>query len=283
MADRRSYRSEPELARALAELGEHLDYPPTPDVASAVRRRLEQAPPLRSPWQRSRVWRIALGVAAALLVIFAALALFPAMRTALADRLGLPGITITHLPAVPTATSTPTPLPTPLPTPTSIPVGIRLGLGQPVPLEQAQAGVSFPISTPTLSTLGPPDEVYLGSSSTRGSVTLVYRPRPGLPEDGTTGVGLLLTELPGSIDGGLLGKGLGPDTRLESAVVSGHLGYWIEGAPHLFFYQDARGNIQQETLRLASNTLLWERGGLTLRIESALGRDAAIAIAGSIR
>ena len=37
--------SEAALERELAELGRHLAYPPTPDLAAAVRRRLAAAPP----------------------------------------------------------------------------------------------------------------------------------------------------------------------------------------------------------------------------------------------
>ena len=48
---------------------------------------------------------------------------------------------------------------------------------------------------------------------------------------------------------------------------------------HEFFYLDADGEPQPDTARLAANTLLWERDGVTYRLESALDRDAALAIA----
>ena len=35
--------------------------------------------------------------------------------------------------------------------------------------------------------------------------------------------------------------------------------------------------------RLAGNTLLWERDGITYRLEAALARDDAIAVAVSLR
>ena len=38
-----------------------------------------------------------------------------------------------------------------------------------------------------------------------------------------------------------------------------------------------------ETLRLAENTLLWERGGVTYRLEAQVTRDEAIRIASSFR
>ena len=116
-------------------------------------------------------------------------------------------------------------------------------------------------------------------------MALVYRPRPDVPEVGSTGVGLLLTEFRGDVspDAAPVGKMLGPGTRLDMLTVNGGEGYWIEGAPYLFFYQDANGQIQQETIRLASNTLLWQQGTVTVRIESGLGREGALRVAESMR
>jgi hypothetical protein len=69
---------------------------------------------------------------------------------------------------------------------------------------------------------------------------------------------------------------------LEDVPVNGIHGYWIDGDPHLFFFLDARGGTQSEPTRLAANVLLWENGPVTLRLESALQKDAAVAIASSI-
>jgi hypothetical protein len=63
--------------------------------------------------------------------------------------------------------------------------------------------------------------------------------------------------------------------------VDGVPAYWIEGA-HFYMYEDSKGNVRQDTLRLSSNALVWERGGVTLRIESALSEDRALAIARSM-
>jgi hypothetical protein len=38
-----------------------------------------------------------------------------------------------------------------------------------------------------------------------------------------------------------------------------------------------------ETIRLAGNVLLWERGELTLRIESGLTKEGAVRVAASVR
>ena len=40
--------------------------------------------------------------------------------------------------------------------------------------------------------------------------------------------------------------------------------------------------IQQDTLRLATNTLLWERNGLIYRIEADISLETAVRIANSV-
>ena len=40
--------------------------------------------------------------------------------------------------------------------------------------------------------------------------------------------------------------------------------------------------MEQQTLRLAGNTLIWTDGPFTYRLESALGRDQAITIAETV-
>ncbi len=55
------------------------------------------------------------------------------------------------------------------------------------------------------------------------------------------------------------------------------------GAPHTFSYFAPDGDYMQETIRLAGNTLLWQDGDLTLRLESSLDRNRAVEIAKSMR
>ncbi len=55
------------------------------------------------------------------------------------------------------------------------------------------------------------------------------------------------------------------------------------GAPHLFAYMDGENLVRWDTLRLTGNVLLWNRGGLTLRLETALPKDAAARIAAMVR
>jgi hypothetical protein len=266
MTESRLSPGDGELDRALSDLGGHLAYPPTPDIVGGVRRRLAER-----PTRRPSIWDTLLmprRLAVALLVLIAAVAtvvaVSPQARTAIADRLGLRGVQIQQVTAVPT------------------PPGNRLNLGQPVSLDQARTRATFPVQVP--AALGDPDEVYLLSVPASGQVALVYHARPSLPEANGTGVGLLLTEFQGSIQStGIVGKGLPPGTRLEEIQVRGGRGYWIDGDPHAFFYLDSRGQVRTETTRLAGSVLLWEQADVTLRLEAALPRDAALQIAGSVQ
>jgi len=149
--------------------------------------------------------------------------------------------------------------------------------------EAAGARLSFAPLHPVLSEIGEPDEVYASTDIPGGRLTLLYRPRPTLPAVGTTGAGLLITELRGAVDPNVaLAKQLGPNTRLQEVAVNGQRGYWIEGQAHIVYFRDTNGVVRDETLRLAGNTLLWEQGELTLRVELAGTKEEALRIAASM-
>jgi hypothetical protein len=249
----------------LLDLGRRIDYPPTPDLPNAVRRRLiEQRAPTPTRW-RARLWALAAAAVAILIIAAGVVTVGPDTRSALAERLGLRGVQITQPQQLPSGQA----------------AGRRLNLGQPLTsVADARSRVAFRVPLP--STLGEPDEVYLLDSPPGGQVALLYAEREGIPRTSSTGVGLLLTEFQASFpDGGPILKGVPPGSRLEEVTVNGARAYWIEGDPHTFFFQDAQGRIQAETTRLAANVLLWEDGPVTLRLESALNKDAALAIATS--
>jgi len=278
VADQMLRWSEAELEAALRSLGARVAYPPTPDLADSVRARLAQAAALMGP--RGRVvamWPrvLAAVLVAALLVAGAALAISADAREAVAQRLGLRGVAITHVEELPTPTAEPTLAATAAPSPP----GAALGLGTRSPLSDARGQMSFAVLVP--SVLGDPDAVYVLNAS---QVSLVYAPRATLPRapQGAS-VGLLLTEFHATLDETLFQKGIPPNARLEEVRVGASRGFFISGAPHSFFYRDASGTVQQDRSRLAGNTLLWEQNGLMLRLESALDRDESIRIAESLR
>jgi len=63
-------------------------------------------------------------------------------------------------------------------------------------------------------------------------------------------------------------------------AVEGGEGFWIIGA-HEITLEDPAGG-PPVTLRVTGNVLLWQRGDLTLRLESSLGLPAALEVAASI-
>ena len=195
----------------------------------------------------------------------------PGTREAVARRLGLRGIGVQiGGPPPPTMTTTP---------------GTRLdlGLGTPVPLEEARRRVGFPVLVPGTGGLDRPDAVFVSEAEPAGGrVDMVWRPRPGLPASAFTDAGLLITQFRGEPTPEFLKKVTGAGL-VEFVEVGGEPGYWFSGEPHFFTYRDAAGTLRDEQTRLAGNTLIWQRGDLTLRLEGELSKEEAIRIAESMR
>jgi hypothetical protein len=233
-----------ELELALRELGREIDFPPTPDLASVVRRRLGAMP--RTWWQRPVVVAFAV-----LAVALAAVLAVPPARSAILDWLGIGGARITrvqHLPPVPT-------------------VG-NLDLGRRITLGEARRRAPW-LLVPTAKGVGEPDQVGYSTTIPGGKVTLLW----GTPRD----VHLLLTEFRGAA---YIDKLVQPETNVEPVTVNGGQGAWVQG-PHVLVYRDSVGQIRDDTARLAGKTLLWQRGDVTLRLEGDFSRDVALRIARS--
>ncbi len=263
--------TDPELEARLKALGQRLRYPPEPDVHDEVLERIRGDAPLHRRWWReilsSPRRRVAAAALALLFAVVSVLGVSPGARDAAAGWLGLRGIKITFLPSVLQQE----------------PVGESLKLGEKVSLEEAREGVSYQVLVPTLPELGEPDEVYLKKSLPGGQVSLVYRARSGLPRATETGVGLLLSEFRGQTGKIYFEKLLGPGAKVETVAVNGGSAFWLEGEPHAFWYRDAEGSVRKENVRLAANTLIWEQGELTLRLEGKLSKEEALRIAESVR
>ena len=252
-----------DLERALRELGPRYSYPPTPNLSTLVRTRLVARPaaPLRpvALWRDPR--RLAL-VAAVLLVVAGAAALInPATRDAIAHFFHVSGVIVTRVPSPRPSLSPATPL----------------DLGSLTTLEEAQRAVKFTIVVPP--ELGTPDGVYVASGPPGGEVALAYKPRPGIPVVRETGLGVLVTEFRGDLVPQYITKEVGPGTTLEETSVNGDPGWWIAGQPHTIVIRTGPSDSQPETLRLASNTLVWGHGGVTYRIESGLSKADAMRLA----
>jgi hypothetical protein len=111
---------------------------------------------------------------------------------------------------------------------------------------------------------------------------LLYRASDALPAADVTGVGLLVTEFVADPDRAALRKSIAAGAAIEEVTVDGEPGYWFAGEPHGVTFIDEHGELVEDASRLAGNTLVWEHGDLTLRIESALTRAQTVRIAESL-
>jgi hypothetical protein len=220
---------------------------------------------------RARAYRPRLAwAAAALVATLAPVLVWSDARTALADWLGIGGVRISR---APTRSAT---------GPTTTRPPRVVSLGQPTTLAAAGDALGFPMQLPRRADMRVPDAVYLDAAGP-GEVFLTYAPGPARPALSRPDVGLLLAEFRGELDGGYFQKVLPPGATVDAVDVAGHPGYWIAGGLHRFFYRAADGTVDAASVRLAGNTLLWTRGDITLRIESALSKADALAIAETVR
>ena len=196
------------------------------------------------PDPRRAPWRrrIALAVAIVVIAIGAGFAV-PQARSAILRFFGVGAVRIEFVDRLPAAQ----------------PV-TRLGLGAPIDPTDA------PFLLLQSRLLGDPDGVYR-----RGDViSLLY----GTPER----VQLLVTEIAASDFTPEVGKKLASlGTHVEFVPIRGSVGpgVWIEGRPHTV-------RLPGGPPRLATNTLIWTHGQMTLRLEGAESLLQAVAIAESL-
>jgi len=257
------------IDQALGDLRSRIAYPPEPDVTAAVIARVaETAVPW---WRRPRPVAALAATAIVLLVV----GLVPATREQVASWLGIRGVTVETL-APPAATTAQTPTPTTAPSPTaaddSQPVQSGLGaglvLGREVISLTTEQVAGF---RPLYPAIGLPDREFVDEG---GRVWQLYGVREGLPETQVPGVGMIVTQFRAESPG--ITKRVATEDVAFVDFGDGLFGLWLVG-PHQLLLPDAAGSAVDG--RSAGNTLLWEQGDLTIRIETALARDAAVAIA----
>jgi hypothetical protein len=261
-----------QLERELVELGRRLDVPAPPEVVTTVRQRiasqLEAGGPRpapsgrRGPGQQRAWWRNPrlLQAAAAVLLVFAALlALSPQVRAAVRDVLRFAGIEI-HEESAPVR-----------PTPTGHPAlpGERI-----VTLAEAQAQADFAIRVP--AELGAPDEVRVADGEPPRVVSLIYRAGPGRPSADSSGVAIRIDEFAGSLSPVYEKYGV----EVERVPIDGALGIWVP-RPHTLVYVDRSGSFREQAARMSAQTLIWQVGTTTLRMEGDFTKEEAIRIARS--
>jgi hypothetical protein len=261
-----------DLEGALRDLGAHVELPHAPPLAARVGDALRARPRrarLGVVLSRLREPRrgLAVAVLCALVLLGALLTFSPAMRSAVADWLGVGGIRIRVRPG-----GTPPPN-----------LGATLDLGRRTSLAQARAEVSFDVAVPRAPRVGAPDAIYVDDLPSTGRVTLLYRPDERLPRAHATGVGMLVTQFEATVHEELIDKLVFEGAAVEPVTVGEARGYWIGGPPHAIYYLQPDGDVIMDSARLAANTLVWQRDGVTLRLESSLTRRRALHIARSIR
>ncbi len=194
-----------------------------------------------APTVRPR-WRrgLVLAVAAALLAIGLAFAV-PQARSAILRFFHLGGVTVERVSTLPEAEERP----------------LAAGLGRPVTESEAEAMLGGPVLLPRMR-----GEPRLHEQDGIVS-TLLAVPEP-----------VLLSQFAFGNGPGLLKKVAGGSTGVEWVELAPDLyGLWITGAQHVVFWPAAPP-------RLAGNVLLWERDGITYRLEGPkLTRERAVELA----
>jgi hypothetical protein len=214
--------------------------------------------PSSTRWSGAR--RPAFAVAAVILLALVLVLALPGPRDAVARFFGIRGVRITSEGEIPAG------------------IGRELDLGAPISIPDARDRAPGRPTRP--EGLGPPTAAF--ADRPPGALTLVWAPTASLPEVHDTGVGLIVTSFPGQTRRDLVEKRILPETTVEQTTIRSSPAFWISGVPHAFVYLDADGKAQLDTTRLAANTLLWEDDGITYRLESALERADAIALAESL-
>ncbi len=236
-----------ELEQRLLALGMALDVPPAPDVVPAV---LAGLPARRGRPRRPATRVLAVGVAAMLLLVGAAMAV-PPSRNAILRVIGLRGVSIERVPRLP-------------PIPAGAKTGARLELGQPIAVARVRHVAGF---TPLL----PPgaSRAYVGHDVPGGRVSILIGRA-------------LITEFRGTAQP-FIAKVIDPGTTLKFTRVNGARGVYLSGAPHQVLFGASNGQIRSDHVRLAGNVLIWQQGPLIVRIEGTRTLAQALAIARSLR
>jgi hypothetical protein len=197
------------------------------------------------PRGRRRLRRrpLALGLALAALVAVAAAFAVPQSRAAILRFLHLGAVTIELVDRLPAAEERP----------------LSAGIGPVVGLAQAKQSFGPGLLVPPLD---PAPPAYLREGRI---VSFVFSYR---------GAPVLLSEFP--FGGGFLKKFVGSGTSVLPVEVDGSPGLWISGAVHDVFFPGS-------SPRLAGDVLVWERSGVTFRLESpSFTQDEALSLARSL-
>jgi hypothetical protein len=193
---------------------------------------------------RRRPRALAVALAALALALAVALAVPPA-RSAILDWLGIGAVRVDLVETLP-----------------ELDPAVGPDLGERVSLAEARRRAGWELVVPAAP--GEPDAVYVRGEA----VSFTYAAKGG-------GVALVLTQVPGrAVPWAGKSALAGQVTHLD---VDGHDAAWIEGG-HEFVYVDPDGEVRAQP-RLARSVLLWDRDGLTLRLEGDVDLAVALRVA----
>ena len=254
-------------------------YPPTPEIAAAVRRRLEAPPPRQVSRRQRMAWAIAI-----LVFAMAGLLAVPPVRAQILEFLQFGAVRIFFTAPTPTATptlipttqsfgqpqATASPIQTPVPVPTATLLPSLLNLAGETSLQDAHARLDFPILLPSYPPdLGPPDYVFLQDQS--GEVLILVWIDPDNPDQ-------VLLSLHEFGQGTFAAEKWEPRV-IENTLVNGRPALWASG-PYLMVLRN--GDLEMRRL-IQGQVLIWVVDDITYRLETDLEMEEAVRIAESLR
>lgn len=252
------------------------------DVAPAVLRRIGE----RSPGTRRRrwalrgngplvSWRSALAaVATVALAAGLVVAAVPSARHTVARWFGVGAVEVRRQPVdTPPPTASPD---TTTPATTVLAPSVVDLFGPAVTADEARRRTGLVV--PLIDGLGTPS-IHIDERPPGGGVVVVYPSSDASPATNVDGVGVMIEVLRGEVNRPIYAKLAAGGTTIVDTEVGGLPGLFLGGDAHLIAYIDADGEFVDDTARLAGNTVLWDVGELTYRLESALPLEQAVALA----
>lgn len=255
----------PDWEERLQGAARDFNYPPTPDIASRVKRQLVGVQrPDSVVWSRRLVaWTELL-----IVVILAGALASPPVRAGVLEWLQIGAVKI-FLTSPSTTPDVPEKEPATESVPTIIPPASLLDLAGETTLENAQAQTDFPIRLPAEPPdLGFPDRVFLQTLG--GPVIILVWLEPDLPGQVRLSLHILG---PGAF------AGKSQPRVLQETMVHGEPALWAEG-PH---FLQLEGQRFAERRLVDGNVLIWTEENLTYRLETTLSLPEAIRVAESLR
>ncbi|NOH01545.1 MAG: hypothetical protein HND47_06030 [Chloroflexi bacterium] len=266
-----------EFRKQLRDIAKGMDYPPTPDIAGFVSARLRSLPAPSGRGDRgegrprliSRTLTWSLTIA---LILLLSLLLIPPARAAILEFIQIGIVRIFPQSAQPTAEPVQPAVPEIEAPVTATPASSQSffeSIAGETTLEEAQKLVAYPILLPAYPPdLGKPDYVYIQEAD--GDMTILVWVDAQNPEE----VQMSLHFIP---MGSWAIKKVAP-TVIQETSVNGQRAIWAVGPYPLRFSDDSL----EITRLVEGNVLIWERDGITCRLETDLPLEEAIKIAESL-